>query len=301
MKKSFNLRNVLALSLTAAMFAGTAAFAQEADEKQSEEPVLISADTESEAAEGEEIVYGVKTGTVTGVEKREGYTSVAIDDGGMGLVLNADDSMFVMDSADGSLKSIGDLEEGMEITVVLSDRTPMTMSIPPIVTGATAVIIGSEGKNVDVLKFDNSLVSTDNFLQLNISEDTAISDIMGSRKMFTEADIKGATAIVVYGVTTRSIPAQTTPSNVIILESEEAEVVALREIAEKAGYSVKWTANNEPVLIVKDGVEIKALCDSNVIEKKDGNGVVTSTVLKEPVYLENSKMMVSSDFEAFLD
>jgi len=150
-------------------------------------------------------------------------------------------------------------------------------------------------------KFDNGLVSEDNRLKLNISEETVITDLKGSRRIFTEADIKGSTAIVVYSMSTFSIPAQTTPERVVIVAEGKTEMVGLRAAAEKAGYEVKWTANDEPVVISKDGVEIKALCGSGIIEKTDANGVKTTTVLKEAIHLVDSKMMVSSDIEAFFE
>lgn len=304
MKKTFNLRNVLALSITAAMLAGTAAFAEETKETEKEvtpisetseeTPVTDNAPEATKATD-----YLASTGKITSIEKHDDYTSISVDDRD-GFVMDIKNDVLVADGKDGSLKTVEDLKEGMDISAYISGNAPMTMSLPPIVNDVAVIVINSEDSFNAIHRFDNSLVSEDNTLALNIGKDTAISSITGEKKKFTEADVKGAEAIVIYGAATRSIPAQTTPSRVIILEEEEAQLTGLRALAEGEGYSVKWTSNNEPVVIAKDGVEIKATLDSAVVEKTDANGVKTSTVLKEAVYLENSTMMVSTDFEAFL-
>ena len=60
-------------------------------------------------------------------------------------------------------------------------------------------------------------------LQLNISEQTKIVDMAGSKKIFTQEDLKNQDCLVVYGATTRSIPAQTNPVFVMILDKQEIE------------------------------------------------------------------------------
>ena len=315
MKKNFGLKKVFALSLATAMVMSSMAFAKESTEVDS--TVTATPVSETESSEAEVTAdYRTIEGKVTSVEAQDDYTRIMIDDGDMGLVLNLQSGAYIVDSKDGSFKTPADLTEGMEIAVVLNAMTPMTMSIPPMVSSAEAVIIKSEGKSVSVLTFDENLVSTDNSLMLNIGENTVIGDVQGTKKVFSADDIKGATAIVVYGPTTRSIPAQTTPERVIILkaaEEETAEVdtkavtedaeaistVALRQTAENAGFEVKWTSNEDAVVISNDSVEIKVLCGSNVAEITKGDEVA-SVDLKDAVKLEKGTMMVSSDFAQLL-
>ncbi len=315
MKKNFGLKKVFALSLVAATVMSSMAFAENSAAADSAVAATPVAETESSEAEVT-ADYRTIEGKVTSVEAQDDYTRIMIDDGDMGLVLNLQSGAYIVDSKDGSFKTPADLTEGMEIAVVLNAMTPMTMSIPPMVSSAEAVVIKSEGKSVSVLTFDENLVSTDSSLMLNIGENTVIGDVQGSRKIFTADDIKGATAIVVYGATTRSIPAQTTPERVIILKAAEEETVeantkavaenveaistvALRQTAENAGFEVKWTSNEDAVVISNDSVEIKVLCGSNVAEvTKDDE--VASVDLADAVKLEKGTMMVSSDFAQLL-
>ena len=315
MKKNFGLKKVFALSLVAATVMSSMAFAENSAAADSAVAATPVAETESSEAEVT-ADYRTIEGKVTSVEAQDDYTRIMIDDGDMGLVLNLQSGAYIVDSKDGSFKTPADLTEGMEVAVVLNALTPMTMSIPPMVSSAEAVVIKSEGKSVSVLTFDENLVSTDNSLMLNIGENTVIGDVQGSRKIFTADDIKGATAIVVYGATTRSIPAQTTPERVIILKAAEEETVeantkavaenveaistvALRQTAENAGFEVKWTSNEDAVVISNDSVEIKVLCGSNVAEVTKGDEVA-SVDLADAVKLEKGTMMVSSDFAQLL-
>ncbi len=315
MKKNFGLKKVFALSLATAMVMSSMAFAKESTEVDA--TVTATPVSETESSEAEVTAdYRTIEGKVTSVEAQDDYTRIMIDDGDMGLVLNLQSGAYIVDSKDGSFKTPADLTEGMEVAVVLNALTPMTMSIPPMVSSAEAVVIKSEGKSVSVLTFDENLVSTDNSLMLNIGENTVIGDVQGTKKTFSADDIKGATAIVVYGPTTRSIPAQTTPERVIILKAAEEETaeadtkavtedaeaistVALRQTAENAGFEVKWTSNEDAVVISNDSVEIKVLCGSNVAEVTKGDEVA-SVDLKDAVKLEKGTMMVSSDFAQLL-
>lgn len=292
MNRRMNFKGIITLSLAAAMLSGTFAFAQTVNAEDS--VMLISENMEEEIS----VSYAAKYGTVTGVEAIEGGISIMLEDGDMGLIVNVEEGAYVMNAEDGTFKSVEEIEEGMNLTVVINEFTPMTMSIPPMINMPDAIIVSGENCRADVLKFGNDLVSEDGNLMLNISPETVITDIRGSRRIFTEADVKGATAVVVYSFATMSIPAQTNPERIIILNEGKTETVGLRDTAEKAGYDVKWTGNDKEVVLSKDGVEIKVLCGSAVAEKTDLYGIKTSTVLKEAVYLENSKMMVSSDIES---
>ncbi len=55
-------------------------------------------------------------------------------------------------------------------------------------------------------------------MKLNIGENTVIMNTKGECRVFTAEDIKNKNAAVIYDVTTRSIPAQTTPLLVLLLE-----------------------------------------------------------------------------------
>lgn len=71
-----------------------------------------------------------------------------------------------------------------------------------------------EGRFVKVDFFNEQLVSSDGNLRLNISDQTAIR--LENGQAFT-GNLGNRNLVVVYSATTRSIPAQTTPSQVIVL------------------------------------------------------------------------------------
>ncbi len=69
-------------------------------------------------------------------------------------------------------------------------------------------------KNVKVDYFDSQLISSDGTLKLNISPCTKI--ILYNGQIFND-NIENRNLIVIYGPTTRSIPAQTTPYKIIVM------------------------------------------------------------------------------------
>ena len=86
-----------------------------------------------------------------------------------------------------------------------------------------------EGQNIKVDKFDSDLVSGDKTLKLKLSDETEIEWLNGIKIFFFVkptpeqlADlIANKKLIVFYGATTKSIPAQTTPTKIIVLEDPD--------------------------------------------------------------------------------
>ena len=72
----------------------------------------------------------------------------------------------------------------------------------------------SSYQNVKVDYFNSQLVSSDNSLRLNISPYTQI--VLENGQAFTKVPVN-RNLIVVYGPTTKSIPAQTTPYKIIVI------------------------------------------------------------------------------------
>jgi hypothetical protein len=75
--------------------------------------------------------------------------------------------------------------------------------------------------------FDKDLISSDKSLKLNISDKTEI--ISQDGKAF-EGELANRKLVVLYGVSSKSIPAQTNPSKVIVLfEKPAAPIVSPTE------------------------------------------------------------------------
>lgn len=276
--------------------------------------MLISETAETnpvEVAKG----YTTKTGKITAITTEtteEGeFLTITTGEGAEGIVFTTSSATVVYDAKDGSVKTAKDLTEGMEITALLPANSIMTMSIPPMTPSAMGFVINAEGTSVMVGKFNDELVNEENKLALNISEETSIVSITGTKEILTAEDIKGNDCLVIYGATTKSIPAQTSPIKVVILPSAENEVgvedvvverikytpstVALRDAAVAAGFEIKWTANDAPVVIEKDGVTISVTLGSTAYTV---NGEAKN--FTTPVALENGSMVVSSEISEFL-
>lgn len=155
-------------------------------------------------------------------------------------------------------------------------------------------------------------------LQLNIDESTKILNTNGTRQIMAAEDVMGQNAVVFYDSTTRSIPAQTTPSFVLVLnpvETVETEEVAaeetimeevvvtseprtasrvpLRELAEQNGFRVTWQGKAKPILLEKDGVSIEITMGEAAYTV---NGETEEASVKAE--LRNGVMFVASDLFA---
>lgn len=290
MKK--NLTSVMTLGMVLTMLGVTAAFANEAAEAETTaetaeavtEPLLIAEDPgqtiEEVIAEAQESRYLTQNGTVTSVEasETEGVSIVTMENEMGGLRFAVASHTIIINREDGFYLTADQLTEGMAVSVVYDMNSPMGMSMPPFLGNVAAVVANADAGAFTVGKFDNELTDMKNMLKLNIdNERTAITTMQGSRIRLTDADVKGKDALVFYDMMTRSLPAQTNPSFVLILEApvteevvtEEVETavpelvevsfVPLRDMAEKMGFTVKWQGKANPILLEKDGVSMEVM------------------------------------------
>ncbi|MBO8434987.1 MAG: copper amine oxidase N-terminal domain-containing protein [Tyzzerella sp.] len=318
MKK--NLGRIILSSLAIASMLSMTAFANNDVATDELKPIAIEDIIPISAVEVNEVTkdYTTEGGKITSITTKTvedvEYATIVVENDNMGMVFTTKVSTVVYDSKDGSIKTVKDLTEGMEITAVLPANSIMTMSLPPMTPDALAFVINQEGTSVKVDKFDDELLSEDKTLMLNIAEDTSIVSVTGSRQILTAEDIKGSNALVIYGATTRSLPAQTTPIKVVLLPEEIVKeevvedttqpvpepkavsaLVALREVSVSAGFEVKWTSNEAPVVIEKDGTSIEVTLGSTkfTVNGEDKNFEI-------PVSLKDGTMMVSEEILGLL-
>jgi len=207
---------VLATMLAFSTIGGMTIFA---DEVQQKLPVELPAEKTGEYDLLEmESQYMTMNAKITSIEKSEkGYylISATRPDDEIGIVFTIDENTFILNNKDGSFMKADELKNDMSITAILGKKTPMTMSLPPM-TNQMGIVVGEEN-SVSTAYFDEQLTSEEIMLQLNISDETKIVDMAGTKKVFTQDDIKNQNCLVLYGITTRSIPAQTTQEKVIVL------------------------------------------------------------------------------------
>ena len=320
MKK--NMRTVLTLGMVLTVAGGTATVAS-ANENTDKDVMTVTAtpleDAEKTEGEAEEVTaaYITNEGTIKSITKMEdGNVEVLMDNeaGGLRFILNATST--IIDRETGKAMTAAELTEGTVVSVIYGALSPMGMSMPPYLGRVSAVVANADKGNFIVSKFDKDLLDAEGKLKLNIGEDTTILTTLGTKNILTAENIQDKNALVFYDVTTRSIPAQTTPSFVLLLEEKEvaevpetktpeteapeAEVpettsfLALRDAAEELGYEVTWQGKTKPILVEKEATKIEiSLNDAtyvvNDVEKEsdlaaklvDGVLYVSSAVLAD--------------------
>ncbi len=231
-------------------------------------------------AENYTISHNYIVGSMT-VGKSEENNAFASDDNQLYLYKNEETLVL---GSDGSKKSLDDVKEGQKIAYYADCNKPTTLQLPVHYTPDVIVILDGES-SLEVIHeigvFNEELVNEENTLQLNIGEDTLFYN--------TDKDsFSGGKALVLYDISTRSIPAITTPIAVVKLaddakpeqpESSEQQTVDLsnvknivigdktfnhvpvtvnkiqmlpvRQIAEALGYTVEWVNETKTVYVGK--------------------------------------------------
>lgn len=157
--------------------------------------------------------YIAFTGVVTEVRPFEGEE-------GKQFVLLSDDTAegeslmnFVVD---GSTVLLGDpkLEEGQKLTGFYDGNAPAILIFPPQMP-ALALTPYVEDQQAVMAQFDQDLVSVDGMLKIATDDATQVTLPNGDA---FEGELGGHTLLVVYGPSTRSIPAQATAISVVVMD-----------------------------------------------------------------------------------
>lgn len=133
----------------------------------------------------------------------EQMVSLVTDNGIVNLVISAD--TYVVDNIR--------LRPGMTVTGFYDGNAPAILIFPP---QFRAVAIGrvTRGETLTMDFFGRNLINSDNSLRLNIAPTTNITTANGQPFDCTPAN---RLLLVYYSITTRSIPAQTTPRRIIVM------------------------------------------------------------------------------------
>lgn len=300
MKK--NMTKVMAMGMVLTMLAGTTAFASGTAAEATKGVLATAEDTKQAKA-----AFLSESGKIVSVEKNEkdGSCVVEITNKQGGLRFAMDANSLILDRKTGGNLKVADLTEGMEVAVIYEANSPMGMSLPPYLGNVTAVVANADADNMMVGHFGEDLTDRTSKLHLNISDETRILNLEGAKIRLSAEDVKNQDALVFYDVTTKSLPAQTTPSLVLLLtQAEEAGeemgnepkmqaqmMVPLREAAKENGYTVKWQGKQKPIVLEKDGTSIEITLGSAeyVVE---GDMVMKAAM---PSELKGGKTYVSSE------
>lgn len=237
--------------------------------------------------------------------------------------LKITDDTLVYDNL-GNKKALSDLTDGSKITVFTGSYEPTPLILPVQYTANVIIINGDQEGNVNAdtyLADEEGYTNAANTLNIAAADDTKIVD--KDEKEY-KGDLDKNDLIVFYGASTKSIPAQTTPTKVVVLGENEfalkqieaaknatptptaapettvapevteapqvsyaglvnvvigdknvsdvyakdnTTMVPLREVAEAAGFTVTWDAENRAV-ILNDGVYSLKIGENSYIKGK---------------------------------
>jgi len=254
--------------------------------------------------------YMTVEGIVTDViDEKDSYT-IKISNDDMGMVFIVQEGTFVFDQKTNKFLKTSDIKKDMELVAIVSKNAPMTMSIPPQTAGAIGFVVKNSVGAVNVSVYNDELMNAENTLKLNIGNQTIIADVTGNTE-YTADSLKGSECLVLYTIATASIPPQTPPEFVMILNTADqlngdsavivkAEYTELRVLAEAKGYKVTWASNQKPIVLTKNDMTVEITIGSDEFtfthDTRDIKPLDTMKILDLPVKLENGKTMVPNTF-----
>lgn len=162
------------------------------------------------------------SGKVTNITKNKKSVSITVDHAASGekMVFVLTEQVSLYDTNTGKSFAISDIKKGDGVKGYYHKDTIMPMIYPAQVEPDFLLINDSGEKplsEVKVSKFNPDFISKDKQLKLNISKETELVNERGQK--LEKEDLLGKELIVFYTMTTRSIPAQTTPSKIIAIEN----------------------------------------------------------------------------------
>ena len=228
--------------------------------------------------------YGFFKGTIESIEPHH-----SIPDAKMIRVHGDGESIadFVL-TKDTVLADDVQIEIGKTITGWYDARKPMILIYPPQYN-VELVTMPSEGTTQKVDYFDETLTSADGMLKLNLQQENSQKLLDSEGKPYTES-LSGKHLLVNYKFSTRSIPAQTVPESIYVIEDQKwltpageipvtgeytllvngkvvhalpsfvkedkTVMVPLRAAAEALGYEVTWLEESQTVMVGKASLVI---------------------------------------------
>jgi len=159
--------------------------------------------------------YFSVTGIVASVEQRDGFTRIEIEDadGNPAVLVLSDETVFPFSS---------DFAVGDEVTGWYLTNAPMIMIWPAEYSVAVLASRMGDDRNIKVDRFfasdissDRYLISQDEMFMFKMDENTEI--VLADGQDFSDGELEGRRIVVIYGMSTRSIPEQATAEKLIVL------------------------------------------------------------------------------------
>ncbi len=205
-------------------------------------------------------IFNTTYGVVEKADSSEKITYFTVKNGDQSNILEITKDTLVFDNTGKKV----DLKEGDKIAAYTFANKPQKLIYPPQFNPDVVIVETKEAGFVKVDYFFENLTNTYDILKLSIGENTELLNTKGEK--VAAKDLTEKNLVVFYTASTKSIPAQATPSKVIVLDDESgnetentvdaeiAEIIAtdyfevdgtkmvpLRLIAEKLGFTVEST------------------------------------------------------------
>lgn len=181
--------------------------------------------------------------------------------------------------------ALNNIKADDKLTGFYDATLPVIMIYPPQYHAVAIAVNLPEPKSVKVDLFDENLTSSDNQLKLNVSSDTKI--VNAKNEAFT-GEIKNQRLAVIYTVTTRSIPAQTNPEKIVVLNTAaEPEITdPVEENVSKFG-TISGTVTKVSKYYDNKNKVVK---NKKYIYIKDNEGSETSFLVTADTYFVKGKL-----------
>ena len=297
-----NMKKMAPLALSALLLGTVTVSAQQNDQTEVSEEVQQTA------------AFIETTGKITSVETLSDSKLYFHDSEENPFHFYVNDSTIILDKKG----NVVELKQGDTVTLFILANQPMILIYPPHYSPAVVIVSEeSEPNFVKVAQFDKNLISEDNQLKLNISEDTQIVNAKGEKVSMDE--VTKQNAVVFYGPSTFSIPAQTTPYKIVVFskiednlqtpetpetntekldvligkdfyEVQGKKMVPLRKVATQLGYKIEATKKGA---ILSKGAASYTITRG---EKTYGYNKALRQFNVAPALLENGKTYVEYDF-----
>lgn len=233
--------------------------------------------TESPAAVVEEenkSTYSKFTGKVTEVRDNTlGTTFIRLEEGEQVYDFRVGENTILVTSE--GVKPISDIKEGDELTVYYIMPLVNILIFPPQMEASVFVKepAADSPLTIYVGRFDENLVSDDNYVKIN--EGGEKTKIYNSKGELVTEDIKGKDLAIVFGPMTMSIPGQTTPEIIVILDVEKDEA--------SAESNTEATDNGVSTLPIELTDEDKSNLSTGIVESLKGGGyIVMNETIEAP-------------------
>lgn len=261
-----------------ALLIGGAVVAPTASANEGEAVVTNATDNNEQNPQVQPIFIKI-AGTIERVEKRDDSTYYTVKEEDNTNVFVVNNETLVFDNTGKEVK----LQKGDKVTAYTYANKPMLMIYPPQYNPEVIIVETKAMGTVEVDFFNKELVNTENTLKLNVGKETELLSLSG--KKVKAEDLAEQHLLVFYTIATMSIPAQTPPSKVVVLDTiaqEPGEVdpskAAVQEIIKKDFYEVEGTKMVPLRLIAEElGFKVESTGNGAIISK----GALSYTITRD--------------------